>query len=114
MTRAKVYLFYSPMCPHCPPARQFMREFINERNDFDFIELRAGTQEAAEKAKEFDIVSSPTFIIQGPAIDYNIGQAGTPSREAMNRHLDIALGIRKESKEKKTREFSIGKFKIKF
>ncbi len=113
MDKPKVYLFTSAGCPHCPPAKRFIAEFMQERNDFELIHLVSGTYAASQKAKEFDVISVPTFIIQGPAIDYNIGAKGTPSKEAMNKYLDMALGTYKE-KEKKPREFGIGRFKIKF
>lgn len=115
--KAKIYMFTSPTCPHCPPARKFMKDFKKERDDFELFDIVAGTEEAAEKAKEFNVNSVPTFIIQGPGYKDNIGIRGTPSKEKMNKYIDLSYGIEHKKpsfREKLNKGIKIGKFRIKF
>ena len=117
MEKAKVYLFTSPTCPHCPPAKRFMQNFKSTRDDCDFIELSTITEEGQKKAEHFDVMSVPTFIIKGPGYNGNIGLRGVQSNDSMNKYIDIALGkrsIEEPKKEKKPLELNIGKIKIKF
>jgi predicted DsbA family dithiol-disulfide isomerase len=117
MKKAKIYLFTSPTCPHCPPAKKFMQNFKSSRDDMDFQEFSTITAEGQKKADQYDIMSVPTFIIRGPGYQGNIGLRGVQSAESMNKYIDIALGKRsleEPKKEKKPLEFNIGRIKIKF
>ena len=53
MEKAKVYLFTSPTCPHCPSAKKFINNFKATREDFDLIELSTITPEGQKKAEHF-------------------------------------------------------------
>jgi len=117
MEKAKVYLFTSPTCPHCPPAKKFINNFKATREDFDFIDMSTMTSEGQKFAEKFNVMSVPTFIIKGPGYDGNIGLRGIQSNDSMNKYIDIALGKRsleESKKEKKSFELNIGKIKIKF
>jgi predicted DsbA family dithiol-disulfide isomerase len=117
MEKAKVYLFTSPTCPHCPSAKRFIHDFKKVRDDFYLIELSTATNVGQRKAKQFDVMSVPTFIIKGPGYNGNIGLKGAQSDKEMNKYIDIALGIKsleEPKKERKPLEFKIGRFKIKF
>jgi predicted DsbA family dithiol-disulfide isomerase len=117
MEKAKVYLFTSPMCPHCPPAKKFIQNFKSTRDDFDLIELSTITHEGQKKAEQFDVMSVPTFIIRGPGYNGNIGLQGVQSTEVMNKYIDVALGKRsleEPKKEKKPFEIKIGRIHITF
>ena len=98
--KAKVYLFWSPTCSHCPPAKEMINELKKKRDDFDLIMLEPGTAQARDKFIEFDISGTPTFIIQGPGYPENIGLRGNQGEKVMNKYIDIALGKR-EIEEKK-------------
>jgi len=102
MEKAKVYLFTSLTCPHCPTARSFITKFKKERNDFELINAEVQTKEGNDLAKQFDIDSVPTFIIQGPAYPENIGLRNY-SEKTMNKYLDIALGKTKLIEPRKLR-----------
>lgn len=100
MEKAKVYLFTSPTCPHCPVAHNFMEEFKKEREDIVYQEYSTATREGHLKAEKYGVMSVPTFIIRGHAYPQNIGLRGVQSKDAMNKYIDIALGKR-ELEEKK-------------
>jgi len=90
----KVLLFHSPTCPHCPPARDLIKKIHDERKDFELIEYLPSTIGAKEKYVEFNVASTPTFIIQGPGHPENIGLRGKQSAAVLNKYLDIAAGKR--------------------
>lgn len=120
MAKAKVFLFTSPTCPNCPPAKRFINEFKTQRDDFILNDFSTITPKGQKQAQKFGIRSVPTFVIQGPGYPTPIGLVGTQSAESMNKYLDISLGLREPDPEKTTlrekfREgFKIGKLRIKF
>ena len=94
--KATVMLFTSPTCQHCPAAKRIMSEFVNEREDFEYKELSTSSKEGSRKAKKFGVMSVPTFLITGPAIEDIIGLRGVQSKNTLNRKIDEALGIKNE------------------
>ena len=72
MEKAKVFLFTSPGCPHCPPAKIFIEKFKNTRDDFEYMELSLGSPNGVAQAQKLGVTSTPTFIVQGPGYDGNI------------------------------------------
>jgi len=88
----KVMLFWSPTCPHCPPARELIHKIKDSRKDFDLSEYQPGTAEARDKYLEYNVTSTPTFIIIGPGYPDNIGLRGSQSEKVLNKYLDIAAG----------------------
>ncbi|NOZ80503.1 MAG: hypothetical protein GXP63_02425 [DPANN group archaeon] len=117
MALTKVYLFTSPTCPNCPAAKTFIREFRQERDDFQLIELSTMSHEGQRKAKSFNVMSVPTFIIKGPGYPQAIGLMGVQSSKSMNKYLDLSYGkeLPEEPtfREKLRKGIKIGKLKIK-
>ena len=93
--KAKVMLFHSPFCPHCPPAKKLIEKIARNREDIVLLMFNTNTPEGVRKATEMDIVSTPTFIITGPGHDENIGLRGIQNESVLNKYIDIALGKRK-------------------
>ena len=121
MEKAKVMLFTSPTCPHCPSAKKFINNFKNERSDFELIEYSTLTNDGQKTAQKYDVMSVPTFIIKGPGFPDPIGLRGTQTNEVMHKYIDIALGNKKIEdfkkptlKEKLANGIKIGPVKIKF
>lgn len=114
--KSTVYLFSSPTCPHCPPAKKVIEEISKERDDFIFKFIMLVTPSAQKMAQKFNVMSVPTFIIQGPGIDYNIGLQGGQSKKELNKYINKSLGneVQENQEEKKEKGFRIGRFKIKF
>lgn len=117
--QAKMLLFTSPTCPHCPAAKQAAAEVAKSRNDVVFEELSTALPKTQKKAQKYEIRSVPTFIINGPAFSENIGLAGVQSKEVLHKYLDISLGKRELEQKKsftdKLKEgFRIGKLRIRF
>lgn len=98
MEKTIVYLFTSPTCPHCPPARKFIHEFRKTRDDFILNELSLADSEGREMANKFGVMSVPTFIIHGPNYPEIIGLRGLQSEKTMSKYLDLSYGIKPEKK----------------
>ncbi len=105
-----MYLFTSLTCPHCPAAKTAMDEIAEERTDADFQKLSLEQPNAQRLAKTFGVQSVPTFIIQGPEHEGNIGLVGSQSKDTLNKYLDIASG----KKQIASKESFITKLKKKF
>jgi len=96
----KVLLFWSPTCRYCPPAKEMIHELHDERKDFELELVSESTPNAREMYLEYQVQSTPTFIIQGPGYEGNIGIAGNQGKKVMNKYLDVAAGKKKLEDEK--------------
>jgi thioredoxin-like negative regulator of GroEL len=112
MTKAEVLLFFSPLCPHCPPAKEAITELAGSRDDFELQLMNTLEPETAPEAARYGVRSVPTFIIKGPGHEENIGLQGGQSKDTLNKYIDIAIGKRKV--EEKERSLKLGKFKFKW
>ena len=92
MVKSTVYLFTSPTCPHCPPAKAFIEEYKKGRTDFELKVMSTVTQEGLKKAREFEIMTVPTFIIVGEGYPQPIGLKGIQSKKDMDKYIDLSLG----------------------
>ena len=90
--KSKVYLFTSPTCPNCPPAKEFIKKFMKERDDFIFEEISTMSRDGEKMARKFEVMSVPTFIITGKGYPHPIGLRGNQSSKSMNKYLDLSYG----------------------
>ena len=89
MNKPKVYLFTSPTCPSCHPAKKFIHEFKKKRDDFVLYEMMTNTSQGQKKAQEFRIRGVPTFIILGDGYPDPIGLVGVQNSKTMNKYLNF-------------------------
>lgn len=104
MEKAKVYLFTSPTCPNCPPAKKFMENFKGQRDDFVYHDISTASPKGQRQAQNFGIRSVPTFVIKGPGYPDPIGLVGVQSDKSMNKYLDVSLGLREVEEKKSLRD----------
>lgn len=102
----KIEIFTSPTCPYCPSAVKLAKELLKERNDFKIVESSTGTEYGRKRAQSFDVRSVPTLFITGPATNDRIGYVGVPSKNSLNKMLNIASGKEKWPEQKKESFFS--------
>ena len=112
MEKAKLYVFTSPTCPHCPAAKEIARKVKSGRDDFDLLEMSTASHEGQKKAKKFGIQSVPTIIINGNGYKDKIGLVGVQSERTLNKYLDIATG--KKTVEEAEEEYKKSKSSIEF
>ena len=99
--KAKIEIFTSPTCPHCPKAVKKAEELAKERDDIKILEISTATKNGQKKARELNVRSVPTLFITGPGYEDRIGHVGVPSRNALEKMIAIALG-KEQWKEKKS------------
>jgi len=91
-----------------------MQEFIKERQDIIYEDIPLISALAQEKAQKYDVMSVPTFIIQGAGYEGSIGLSGNQTKAVLHKYVDLALGIGKpEESVKKKRSFNLFGLKIK-
>jgi len=91
--KARIEVFTSPTCPHCPHAWALAQEINRERDDVKIIELSTASKEGRRKADKYHIMSVPTIIIKG-SFGEPIGLQGVPAKSSFNKAIDISLGIK--------------------
>ncbi|MGM5484830.1 MAG: thioredoxin family protein [Nanobdellota archaeon] len=99
--KAKVEVFTSPTCPHCPSAVKVAKEITAGREDAETEEMSVATNEGRSKAQKYGIMSTPTLIINGPEHPEPIGMTGTPSRNGLSKAINISLGRERWEEKKK-------------
>ena len=77
MSKVKIELFTSPMCPHCPAAKRVVEEVANEMPDAVEVEY-INVMENPQKAVEYGIMAVPTIVING-----KVEFIGAPTKEAL-------------------------------
>lgn len=92
MADAKIEIFFSPTCPHCPNALRVAKELSKEREDFKIVETNTWTEKGKRRAEHYNIRSVPTLFITGSGYPERIGYIGAPSKEKLNKMLNIATG----------------------
>ena len=97
MQKSIVELFTNVTCPHCPRCITMLKEI--QRQDIEPIFHSVDSTKGREKAKEYNILSVPTFIITGPKITTKIGLK-SPSLEKLNEAIDISQGLKQFPKKR--------------
>jgi glutaredoxin len=59
----KVELFYSPACPHCPFARELLREYKADNSDFEYVEVDTFTPEGVDRGMSLNVMAVPSFVV---------------------------------------------------
>ncbi len=91
--KAKILVFTSPTCPHCPHALRLAKDIEKERADVRVTEISTGTFFGKRKAEQMDVMAVPTLFVKGPGYPQNIGLKGIPSRKGLTKAIDISLGL---------------------
>lgn len=60
----KIELFYSPMCPTCPQAKEIVREIV-EKEGVKYEEVNILSPDGEEKAARYGIKGVPALVING-------------------------------------------------
>ena len=91
--KAKIEVFTSPTCPHCPNAKRIAEEIANDRDDVKVVETSTYSKKGQKRAKSLQVRSVPTLFITGPEYEGRIGYVGTPSKDRLSQMVNIALGL---------------------
>lgn len=102
--KAKMHLFTSPTCPHCPKAKETAKAVTEARDDVELKEHSTASEDGMKKAKEWQIKVVPTFVIIGDEADQPLGLKGEQNEETLNDFIDAAVG--KKPVDKVTKKYS--------
>jgi len=59
-----VELFYSPICPHCPKAKETLMEVLEEvKGEIELQMVNVLSKKGIEKAKEYGIMTVPAIVV---------------------------------------------------
>lgn len=59
----KVELFYSPVCPHCPHARELLREYKAANPSFEYDEVDTYTPEGVDRGMSLNVMAVPSVVV---------------------------------------------------
>jgi len=100
MSKAKIEVFTSPTCPHCPSAKKVAEDLAAERDDVKVIETSTYSKKGQKRAESMQIRSVPTLFITSSEYEGRIGHVGTPSKDRLTQMVNITLGLENWPEEK--------------
>jgi glutaredoxin len=59
----KVELFFSPVCPYCPHARELLNEYKAKHPDFDYVEVDTYTEEGIKRGMSLEVMAVPSLVV---------------------------------------------------
>lgn len=87
-----IELFYSPICPHCPKAKEVLLEVVekvDERIRLD--EVNVLSKEGLERAKKYGVMAVPAIIV-----NMKHKMVGVPEKERLLKILNNEIRKNKE------------------
>jgi glutaredoxin len=106
MDTAKIEVFTSPTCPHCPSAKKAVMKFAEGKDYIKIVETSTATHEGQKRARQYEVRSVPTLFVTSSSYPDKIGYVGVPSENGLKKMTDIALGKDKWDEGKKEGIFS--------
>lgn len=89
MSDVTVEVFYSQTCPNCPPQKDLVNEFKDEK-DVD-VKMTDVAQNNG-RVKEHGVRAVPTTVVDGPAIEQKTGFRGVMSENKLQTAIEVAKG----------------------
>ena len=59
----RVELFYSPVCPYCPHARELLKQYQQDNPSFEYIEIDTYTEEGIERGMSLQVMAVPSLVV---------------------------------------------------
>ena len=59
----RVELFFNPICPFCPHARELLEKYKQDNPDFDYIEVDTYTEEGIERGTSLQVMAVPCLVV---------------------------------------------------
>ena len=83
----KLEIFFSPVCPHCPHARELVSKVVPKYPNVEIIEVNTYTEEGIDRGMSMKVMAVPTI-----AIDNEIKLVGWPFSESdLIKHIEAAI-----------------------
>ena len=93
---AKLLVFVSSKCPHCPKAEGIAKEVAKKyaEQGLSFEKVRVRTGEGKQAAKELGVRSLPATVLMQDGREKK-RFVGVPDQPALEKNVEEALGLRK-------------------
>lgn len=59
----KVELFYSPVCPYCPIARELIKQYKTDHSGFEYVEVDTYTEAGIERGMSLQVMAVPCLVV---------------------------------------------------
>ena len=59
----KAELFYSPVCPYCPHARELLKQYQQDNPGFQYVEVDTFTEEGIERGMSLQVMAVPCLVV---------------------------------------------------
>ena len=59
----KVELFFSPVCPYCPHARELLKQYQENNPGFEYVEVDTYTEEGIERGMSLQVMAVPCLVV---------------------------------------------------
>lgn len=83
----KLEIFFSPVCPYCPQARELISKVVPRYPQVELVEVNTYTEEGIDRGMSMKVMAVPTV-----AIDDEIKLVGWPFSEFdLTDHIEAAI-----------------------
>jgi glutaredoxin len=59
----RVELFFSPVCPYCPHARELLKQYQKDNPGFEYVEIDTYTEEGIERGMSLQVMAVPCLVV---------------------------------------------------
>ena len=59
----RVELFFSPVCPYCPHARELLKQYQKDNPGFEYVEIDTYTEEGIERGMRLQVMAVPCLVV---------------------------------------------------
>jgi glutaredoxin len=59
----KAELFFSPVCPYCPYARELLNQYQQDNPGFQYVEVDTFTEEGIERGMSLQVMAVPCLVV---------------------------------------------------
>ena len=59
----RVELFFSPVCPYCPHARELLKLYQRDNPGFEYVEVDTFTEAGIERGMSLQVMAVPSLVV---------------------------------------------------
>ena len=59
----RVELFFSPVCPYCPHAKELLDQYKLDNPGFDYTEVDTYTEAGIERGMSLQVMAVPSLVV---------------------------------------------------
>jgi glutaredoxin len=59
----RIELFYSPVCPYCPHARELLKQYKMDHPGFEYEEVDTYTEDGIKRGMSLEVMAVPCLVV---------------------------------------------------